>query len=209
MESYIYLIILCIIISLYIYWKNRENPYNDYIIYIPNFLDKKEYHKLLNSLKKDNRPYDINKNGLFKKTILNQEINNIFYSPKCIQTINEITNNRVIRSKIPIEYRMYQLHNGMNWHKDILLYKKPQYECVYTLKNTSDSQTEYIDHNGKKHSQWTEPNSIMIVRADGYYHHVKPVTKGEREILKLVYTQTNKLNPRTIVEYNQALNGDT
>jgi hypothetical protein len=209
MTKYIYLFILCIIISLFIYWNYFKNSYNDYVIYIPNFLDKKEYHKLLNTLKKDHRPHDINRNGLLKKTILDQQINDIFYSPKSIQTINKITNNYVMRSKIPIEYRMYQLHNGMDWHKDILLYKKPQYECVYTIKNTSDSQTEYIDHNEKKHSQWTEPNSLMIVRADGYFHHVKPVTRGEREILKLVYTPTSKLNPRTIVEYNQALNGDT
>lgn len=202
-------IILCSFIILYFYFSKLQENYDDYVIYIPNFLDKQEYYKILDSIKKDNRPYDINRNGLFKQTIIDKRITKLFYSPKYIQKINHITGNKVMESKIPIEYRIYQLHNGMEWHKDILLYKQPQYECVYTINNTSDSKTEYIDHNRNKHSIWTEPNSLMIVRANGYYHHVKPVTKGEREILKLVYTPTKKLNPETITEYKRALVGDT
>ena len=208
----IILIILCSLIFLFLYSRKAQGKYVDYVdyvVYIPNFLDKHEYQKILDSLKKDNRPYDVNRNGLLKQTIIDKQIINLFYSPKYIQKMNHITKNNLMKSNIPIEYRIYQLHNGMNWHKDILLYKQPQYECVYTINNTSDSTTEYIDHNGKKHSQWTEPNSLMIVRADGYYHHVKPVTKGEREIFKLVYTPTKKLNPETIVEYKKALIGDT
>ena len=33
-----------------------------------------------------------------------------------------------------------------------------------------------------------------VVKADGYYHHVTPPISGEREILKLIYTQTEKTN---------------
>ena len=60
----------------------------------------------------------------------------------------------------------------------------------------------------KKVADFRKPGSAILFKSH-LIHEVTPVTKGEREILKLVYTQTNKLNPRTIVEYNQALNGDT
>ena len=71
---------------------------------------------------------------------------------------------------------------------------KPQYEAVYTIRNNTDSLTEWIDDNNKIHSVWTKPNSIMIVKAQGYKHHVTPVNDGEREILKLIYTQSDNIN---------------
>ena len=82
----------------------------------------------------------------------------------------------------------------MEWHSDLLMYQKPQYEAIYTIRNTSNSLTEWIDERGKKHSKWTEPNSILIVKANGYRHHVLPVETGEREIMKLIYTQTKEIN---------------
>ena len=97
----------------------------------------------------------------------------------------------------------------MRWHSDILLYDKPQYECVYTISNNSDSTTDYIDHWGIKHKVWTKPNSLMIVRANGYKHGVNPVNKGRREIIKLIYTPTDKINYKNIYSYNNALNGNT
>ena len=49
----------------------------------------------------------------------------------------------------------------------------------------------------------------MIVRADGYFHGVNPVNKGKRDIVKLIYTPTDKINKRNINAYNMALNGIT
>ena len=37
---------------------------------------------------------------------------------------------------------------------------------------------------------WTEPNSIIAVRAGAVRHRVTPIRTGERSILKLVYTET-------------------
>ena len=79
-------------------------------------------------------------------------------------------------------------------HIDTLLYQKPQYEAVYTIRNKSNSLTKWKDNKGKLHSKWTEPNSLMIVKAQGYEHFVTPPEIGEREILKLIYTQTNQTN---------------
>jgi hypothetical protein len=203
------LLIIMILILIYLYIHKKKESYKDYVIYIPNFLDTQEYDSLLKSLKNDSRPYDINKNGLLKRTIIDKKINNLFYSPKYIQQLSQLTGKQIMSSKIPIEYRIYQLHNGMNWHIDTLLYEEPQYECVYTIHNTSDSKTEYIDYNKDKHSLWTEPNSLMIVRANGYFHHVKPVKKGKREILKLIYTPTKKINLQNMDEYKQAFIGNT
>jgi hypothetical protein len=206
-----HLLCICIIFIIFIisYSYYKQQKYSDYVIYIPNFLSQKEYSEIKKLMEQDSRPFEINKNGLIKKTIIDKKINKIFYSLQNKETINQYTNNNVFESKVPIEYRIYQLHNGMNWHKDTLLYDSPQYECVYTIQNTSDSKTEYIDYNGEKHSVWTKPNSLMIVRANGYFHHVKPVTKGKREILKLIYTPSKRINRENYHEYNNALHGNT
>ena len=82
----------------------------------------------------------------------------------------------------------------MKWHKDTLLYEEPQYEAIYTIDNQSSSMTQWKDETGKIHEVWTEPNSLLVVKAHGYEHHVTPPLSGEREILKLIYTQTNNVN---------------
>jgi hypothetical protein len=35
----------------------------------------------------------------------------------------------------------------------------------------------------------TEPNTLLVVRANGISHKVTPLTKGERTILKLVFAK--------------------
>ena len=47
---------------------------------------------------------------------------------------------------------------------DDCLYKEPQFELVYTLENTSDSRTEFVDAAGTVHSLWAEPNSLLVIR---------------------------------------------
>jgi len=193
-------IITTIIILLFIY----HRYHSDYMIYIDDFLNDDDIRDLKNHIKNNNN-IKRNRNNLLTKT-LNTDI---FYKKKYINKISELVGKNVYKSDIPTEYRLYDKSQGMIWHSDVLLYEIPQYECVYTLSNDSDSTTDYIDHWKMKHKIWTKPNSLMIVRADGYLHGVNPVNKGKREIVKLIYTPTDKINKRNINAFNMALNGDS
>jgi len=193
-------IITTIIILLFIY----HRYHSDYMIYIDDFLNDNDLNDLKNHIK-NNINIKQNRNNLLTKT-LNTDI---FYKKEYINKISELVGKNVYKSDIPTEYRLYDKSQGMNWHSDVLLYEIPQYECVYTLSNDSDSTTDYIDHWKMKHKIWTKPNSLMIVRADGYLHGVNPVNKGKREIVKLIYTPTDKINKRNINAFNMALNGDS
>jgi len=194
------IIIFIIIIILFIY----HRYHSDYMIYIDDFLNDDDIRDLKNHIKNNNNIKQ-NRNNLLTKT-LNTDI---FYKKEYINKISELVGKNVYKSDIPTEYRLYDKSQGMNWHSDVLLYEIPQYECVYTISNDSDSTTDYIDHWKMKHKIWTKPNSLMIVRADGYLHGVNPVNKGKREIVKLIYTPTDKINKRNINAYNMALNGDS
>ena len=88
---------------------------------------------------------------------------------------------------IPIEYREYPPGSaGMEWHVDTPLIGR-QIECVYTVENTSDSETLYKDFFGRTHRQWTEPGSLVVVRAGGVEHAVTAATTGRRTIVKFVF----------------------
>lgn len=120
----------------------------------------------------------------------------------------------------------------MDWHKDEVLFAKPQYELVYTVSNSSDSITQWIDAGGtapapprrgiaqcshvaftvlfsylfrslyisppaagNEREVSTEPNSLLLVRAESVLHRVLPVRHGERGILKIVFTSTSEVVP--------------
>ena len=156
-------------------------------IYKRNILDKKDYDMLCEILKREQpHTYSRNWNGLRMKKIMDRRVRQLFHKKVC-DKLSNILSCHLIPSAIPIEYRVYERGNGMKWHRDTLLHKPAQYEVVYTVWNTSDSKTEYIDHWGITHSVHTEPNSIMLVRAGGYKHRVLPVEKGKRYILKIAY----------------------
>lgn len=184
------IILLCISILMFalLYSKDRN------IIYIPNFLSEKDFKIIKQNLHDDKRTF---KNESFRKIkpldIKNKVIYDIFYSPENILTINKQCKTKLFKTEFPIEHRIYPNGSkGMNWHVDTLLYDLPQYEGVFTVNNNSDSVTEWIDDNIKR--QWTEPNSLLLVKAQGDYHHVTPVNRGMREILKLIYTQSHNHN---------------
>jgi hypothetical protein len=40
-----------------------------------------------------------------------------------------------------------------------------------------------------------QPNSLMIVRAQGIEHEVTKVTQGERKFLKFIFTETDEKVP--------------
>ena len=97
---------------------------------------------------------------------------------------------KVIPADVPVEYRIYPPGSRMDWHQDVALYTEPQYEIVFTVSNTSDSQTQWQDAEGRRHGGWTEPNSVIIVQAESVVHRVTPITTGERSIIKFVYSTT-------------------
>ena len=77
---------------------------------------------------------------------------------------------------------------GIVSKKDVQIYKLPQYECVLTLSNSTDS---FTDIEGRKIK--AEPNSIIILKANGVEHEVTKVTHGERKFLKFIFTETDEL----------------
>jgi hypothetical protein len=112
------------------------------------------------------------------------------------EKLRRITNNPNIylARNFPIEYRKYEKGSFMKRHSDTLIYRIPQYECVYTLFNQSDTKTVFYDKGGNvMETIQSEPNSLMILRANGVEHEVLPVTKGERFFLKFIFTETDEL----------------
>lgn len=105
--------------------------------------------------------------------------------------LDEENEGDLVAGDVPVEFRIYPVGGSMDWHKDVALYSKPQFEIVFTVTNTSDSTTEWEDERtGMRYGGWTEPNSVIVVRADGAPHRVTAVTRGERSIVKFVLTQT-------------------
>ena len=190
----IIIIILVLLLTFYlIYFKSDE------VYYIENFLTNEEYNYIKNYTKSIKNL----KSEKFRliKPILDNKINNIFYSEKYINKINNIINSNIKKSDFPIEFRVYPTGSqGMKCHKDTLLYEKPQYEMVYTIENESDSYTNWYSYLGWNNKIYTKPNSLIIVKAQENIHCVSPINKGYRTILKLIYTQTDKYNKNYLKE---------
>ena len=190
----IIIIILVLLLTFYlIYFKSDE------VYYIENFLTNEEYNYIKNYTKSIKNL----KSEKFRliKPILDNKINNIFYSEKYINKINNIINSNIKKSDFPIEFRVYPTGSqGMKCHKDTLLYEKPQYEMVYTIENESDSYTNWYSYLGWNNKIYTKPNSLIIVKAQENIHCVSPINKGYRTILKLIYTQTDKYNENYLKE---------
>ena len=191
--SIIIIILVLLLIFYLIYFKSDE------VYYIENFLTNEEYNYIKNYTKSIKNL----KSEKFRliKPILDNKINNIFYSEKYINKINNIINSNIKKSDFPIEFRVYPTGSqGMKCHKDTLLYEKPQYEMVYTIENESDSYTNWYSYLGWNNKIYTKPNSLIIVKAQENIHCVSPINKGYRTILKLIYTQTDKYNKNYLKE---------
>ena len=191
--SIIIIILVLLLIFYLIYFKSDE------VYYIENFLTNEEYNYIKNYTKSIKNL----KSEKFRliKPILDNKINNIFYSEKYINKINNIINSNIKKSNFPIEFRVYPTGSkGMKCHKDTLLYDKPQYEMVYTIENGSDSYTNWYSYLGWNNKIYTKPNSLIIVKAQENIHCVSPINEGYRTILKLIYTQTDKYNKNYLKE---------
>lgn len=192
----IYFCIVCGLIAAYIYYQfylqyNRPFTY----VYVNDFLDKADYALLVNELQKYNERLNYAKettdNVVRYNLVMNEpQITQLLrkYQP----AINHLTQNPRIylATNFPIEYRQYVPGSYMKKHQDQLIYKIPQYECVLTLSNTTDSVTTMAGKPIK-----AQPNSLMIVRAQGIEHEVTKVTQGERKFLKFIFTETDEKVP--------------
>ena len=176
----------------------KYDPAKGYI-YKENFLDQDDYTHLLNELKlyDDQLNYSKEDNSAVTRYNLVIDSNNNTHTPNPVtallkkyqREIRTMTQNQslYLANNFPIEYRKYVPGSVMQKHKDTLIYKIPQYECVLTLSNTTDSVTKMKETPIK-----ASPNSLIIVRALGIEHEVTKVTKGERKFLKFIFTETDQ-----------------
>lgn len=113
---------------------------------------------------------------------------------KYAQKLRDITGNPRIHlaRNHPIEYRVYTPGSFMKRHRDVQLYRQPQYECILTLFNTTDSQTLFYFSEDTTLRISPAPNSLMFVRANDVPHEVLPVGKGERHFIKFIMTETEE-----------------
>jgi len=175
--------------------KSRRTDFNNDAVYLKNIYDKSTFSKILaytKQIKSSNMVHDPKATGRAMYVINNNHpIIPIICSTELINHIRKITANPKLKPclEIPIEYRKYIIGSYMDWHKDTqMLANQLQYECVITLTNSSDSLTLLQYDQGVK-KLVTEPNSLLLVRANGISHKVTPLTKGERTILKLVFAE--------------------
>ena len=162
------------------------------VAYLPAFLPpddfravQRECTALRRCLKKENNT--VAKKRLGTYIAEESAIYGIFAGPRVHGRLGKVLEGDYWVSEFPMEYRVYPVGSSMDWHLDECLYEEPQYELVYTVTNTSDALTEWRE-GGLRVGEWTEPNSLLIVRAESALHRVTPVRKGERSILKVVYT---------------------
>lgn len=167
-------------------------------IYKENFLEQDDYNKLLKELSLYNERLNNSKEISSNLIRYNLEIDTnstnslnpvTIILKKYEPMIKQLTHNQAIHlaNNFPIEYRKYVPGSFMQKHRDTLIYKMPQYECVLTLSNTTDSVTNMEDTPIK-----ALPNSLIIVKALGVEHEVTKVTKGERKFLKFIFTETDE-----------------
>lgn len=192
------IIIIIIFIIFYITCKKKEdkNCIIKKVYFFTNVLSQDEYDNILEECSKL-KPYLVEENSAIanRKTIVvdkNSYINTIFYGNKFLNYLYKILGFRVKPSvNLPIEFRIYENGGKMNWHRDYVdkvVKNCPQIEIVFTLENTSDSKTLWIDDDtNKKHEIITEKNSIIITQGNGAYHMVTPVSTGYRSIIKIAY----------------------
>ena len=63
----------------------------------------------------------------------------------------------------------------MDWHVDNVLYDPPQMEVVWTLENTLDCTTHWINTGGEEMIVETDPNSVLLLRVGVVPHCVTPL----------------------------------
>ena len=127
----------------------------------------------------------------------------VFSSRRLLQTLRAITGEEsLVLGDYPIELRVCDVGSEMDWHRDVVMYDPPQWECVFTVSNDSDSETEWIvdEGTGETRAVRTTAGSVIVVRAGGAIHRVLPSTRGERVVVKALYTTERRVKTDAFAE---------
>ena len=127
----------------------------------------------------------------------------VFSNPRLLRTLREITGEETLAlGDFPIELRVCDVGSAMDWHKDVVMYDPPQWECVFTVRNDSDSVTEWIvdEDEDETRAVRTRAGSVFVVRAGGATHRVLPSTRGERVVVKVLYTTETRVKTEAFAE---------
>jgi hypothetical protein len=185
---------------------------NNGLVYISNALGrddallvKNAVSKLKNTVKKETGSIAT---GRFGCHIPQSNVcADILLSSAFCSRIKRVTEKEFWPADFPLELRVYPIGAFMPMHRDECLYKEPQIEFIYTVENSSDSKLQYVDIDGKLHVEWTQPNSLVLVRADASEHGVTPITRGSRTIVKGLFTMSDEKSEayaRAMATYNKA-----
>ncbi len=120
----------------------------------------------------------------------------VFSSARLLRTLRGITGeDALVLGDYPIELRACDVGSEMDWHRDVVMYEPAQWECVFTVRNDSDSETEWIvdEGTGETRAVRTSAGSVIVVRAGGAMHRVLPSTRGERVVVKALYTTETRV----------------
>jgi len=165
------------------------------VIYRPNFLPADDYRAVLEECQPILRIAKPEKNTLAKGRLGvylpegSKAVRRVLSEEVCTRVGRKV-GAELLPGDFPVELRVYPVGSYMDWHSDEVMYCSPQYEMIYTLENTTDSETQWEDPRGGVVSQWAEPNSLIAIRAGGPLHQVTKSRSGRRSILKFVLTPT-------------------
>ena len=175
---------------------SRPLPYvRDGLCAVPSFLPPEDFaqvredcRRLRGQRKREKDAFAVGRTGCYVPR--RSGVHLLLASPAVRARIARLVGQALEPSAYPLELRSYGVGAEMGWHRDDLLFAKPQCELVLCLDNDTDSQTEWIDAEGEHHALWTAPNTALLVRAGdtGAAHRVTPLRRGERTILKMVWT---------------------
>ena len=183
-------LLILIIIVIVILIGMRRNTID--VLYVKNFLSREEHDNIKSECEKYNISLEDDDLVIVKNRKM-YTLDKDEYITKLLTSRNVCDKLKFLGAKpnhTPVEYRVYENGGMMKWHRDDQMYRKPQYEIVYTVDNTSDSRTEWYDPDTNTiHGVSTEPNSILLVKATSVLHRVTPVNMGSRKILKFSYSR--------------------
>lgn len=99
----------------------------------------------------------------------------------------------------PVTMCCYRVGSHMDSHRDDAVYDPPETAAILTLENTADYYTEVLGANGHPERIWTEPNSLLLIRAgpNGPLHRVSRVKRGERVTAYMIFSEVDSLKQRS------------
>mmetsp|Transcript_42457 Transcript_42457/g.66475 ORF Transcript_42457/g.66475 Transcript_42457/m.66475 type:complete len:268 (+) Transcript_42457:3-806(+) len=187
------------------YWKRpKRNKFqtqfkqNGGLVYIRNFLEKNDFsevqkqcERLVGQCKPEKSSWATGRIGTYVPK--GNPILEVLFSQSIANRLESLTAVKgLYPSDYPVELRVYRSGSAMEWHADDVLFAEPQMELVYTVENSAETRTQWRTRAGAIKEQWTEPNSLLIIEAGGAEHRVLPVKRGQRTILKMLFTTTNQ-----------------